>query len=89
MDVAAWLRGLGLEQYAPAFRDNDIDGDLLRRLTAADLRSWASPLSATAVGYSMPSPPSTLLRRLLLPRQHWRPTLSQLSRRGAMPNAGS
>jgi hypothetical protein len=38
MDVAAWLRGLGLEQYAPAFRDNDIDGDLLRRLTAEDLR---------------------------------------------------
>jgi hypothetical protein len=23
MDVAEWLRGLGLEQYAPAFRDND------------------------------------------------------------------
>jgi hypothetical protein len=22
MDVVAWLRGLGLEQYAPAFRDN-------------------------------------------------------------------
>jgi len=26
MDVAEWLRGLGLEQYAPGFRDNDIDG---------------------------------------------------------------
>jgi class 3 adenylate cyclase len=38
MDVVAWLRGLGLEQYAPAFRDNDIDDDLLRRLTAEDLR---------------------------------------------------
>jgi class 3 adenylate cyclase len=38
MDVAAWLRGLGLEQYAQLFRDNDIDGDLLRRLTAEDLR---------------------------------------------------
>src|SRR6516164_5336882 len=25
MDVAEWLRGLGLEQYTPAFRDNDID----------------------------------------------------------------
>jgi class 3 adenylate cyclase len=34
MDVANWLRGLGLEQYAPAFRDNDIDGEVLRRLTA-------------------------------------------------------
>jgi hypothetical protein len=23
MDVVAWLRGLGLEGYAPAFRDNE------------------------------------------------------------------
>jgi hypothetical protein len=22
MDIAAWLRGLGLEEYGPAFRDN-------------------------------------------------------------------
>jgi len=26
MDVAEWLRGLGLERYASGFRDNDIDG---------------------------------------------------------------
>ena len=38
MDVAAWLRGLGLEQYAPLFRDNDIDGEILCGLTAADLK---------------------------------------------------
>jgi len=38
MDVAEWLRGLGLERYVPAFRDNDIDGEVLRRLTAEDLR---------------------------------------------------
>ncbi|MBV8506764.1 MAG: adenylate/guanylate cyclase domain-containing protein, partial [Alphaproteobacteria bacterium] len=38
MDVAEWLRGLGLEQYEPAFRDNDIDGKVVRRLTAEDLR---------------------------------------------------
>jgi hypothetical protein len=25
MDLVAWLRGLGLEQYAPAFRDKDVD----------------------------------------------------------------
>src|SRR5438874_10791433 len=29
MDVPAWLRGLGLEQYAQLFRDNDIDGEIL------------------------------------------------------------
>jgi SAM domain (Sterile alpha motif) len=38
MDVAEWLRGLGLEQYAPAFRTNDIDGEVLRRLTGDDVR---------------------------------------------------
>jgi class 3 adenylate cyclase len=38
MDAAEWLRGLGLEQYLSAFRANDIDGEVLRRLTAEDLR---------------------------------------------------
>jgi hypothetical protein len=33
MDVAEWLRGVGLEHDALAFRDNDIDGEVLRRLT--------------------------------------------------------
>lgn len=37
LDVSEWLRGLGLAQYAPAFRDNDIDGDVLPQLTADDL----------------------------------------------------
>ena len=47
MDVAEWLRGVGLEQYAPAFRDNDIDGEVLRRLTAEDLRE----LGVASVGH--------------------------------------
>src|SRR5947208_10889586 len=38
MDVAEWLRGLGLDQYVPAFRANDIDEEVLRRLTGEDLR---------------------------------------------------
>jgi class 3 adenylate cyclase/tetratricopeptide (TPR) repeat protein len=38
MDVVAWLRGLGLEQYEPAFRDNGIDAEVLPNLTAEDLR---------------------------------------------------
>jgi class 3 adenylate cyclase len=38
INVADWLRELGLEQYVPAFRDNDVDADVLRRLTADDLR---------------------------------------------------
>jgi hypothetical protein len=36
MDVAAWLRGLGLEEYAPAFRDNDV---AIIRATAS-ARRW-------------------------------------------------
>ena len=47
MDVAEWLRGLGLEHYAPAFRDNDIDGEVLRRLTADDLRD----LGVASIGH--------------------------------------
>jgi class 3 adenylate cyclase/tetratricopeptide (TPR) repeat protein len=38
MDVAAWLRGLGLEQYVQHFRDNDIDGEILCGMTAEDLK---------------------------------------------------
>jgi hypothetical protein len=37
VDVVAWLRGLGLEQYAPAFRDNDVDGEVLPELTSREL----------------------------------------------------
>jgi hypothetical protein len=43
MDVSAWLRGLGLERYTPAFRDNDI----LPELTADDLTG----LGVTSVGH--------------------------------------
>ena len=32
MDVAAWLQGLGLERYVPAFRDNEIDARVLPSL---------------------------------------------------------
>ena len=37
IDVSDWLHGLGLGQYAGAFSDNDIDGDILSDLTADDL----------------------------------------------------
>jgi len=38
MDIAAWLHGLGLEQYAQLFRDNDIDGEILGGMNAEDLK---------------------------------------------------
>ena len=37
IDVAEWLKGLGLEQYAAGFATNDIDADVLSELTAEDL----------------------------------------------------
>ena len=47
MDVADWLRKLGLEQYEPAFRENDVDEQVLPRLTAEDLIS----IGVTSVGH--------------------------------------
>src|SRR5215469_4402588 len=47
MDVAAWLRDLGLERYVSAFRDNDIDAEVLPKLTAEDLIS----IGVTSVGH--------------------------------------
>src|SRR5947209_6068192 len=38
MDVGSWLRGLGLERYEAAFRENEIDGTVLPSLTADDLK---------------------------------------------------
>jgi class 3 adenylate cyclase/predicted ATPase len=38
MDVAAWLQGLGLARYVPAFCDNEIDWETLPKLTAEDLK---------------------------------------------------
>jgi class 3 adenylate cyclase len=37
MDVAFWLRDLGLQQYDALFRENDIDAEVLSSLTDADL----------------------------------------------------
>jgi class 3 adenylate cyclase len=47
MNVVAWLRGLGLERYAPAFHDNDVDGEVLLELTSDDLVS----IGVTSVGH--------------------------------------
>src|ERR1700758_821326 len=38
MDVADWLKKLGLDQYEPAFRANEIDERILPSLTAEDLK---------------------------------------------------
>ena len=38
MDVTGWLRNLGLDQYAEAFAENEIDGAMLPALTGDDLK---------------------------------------------------
>src|SRR5690349_23224224 len=38
MNVGAWLKSLGLEQYEAAFRENDVDAEVLRTLTGEELK---------------------------------------------------
>jgi class 3 adenylate cyclase/tetratricopeptide (TPR) repeat protein len=47
VEIAAWLRSLGLEQYEPAFRDNHIDAELVLHLTGDDLKD----LGVVSVGH--------------------------------------
>ena len=70
MDIAAWLRGLGLEQYAPAFRDNDVDAEVLPELTADDLIS----IGVNSVGHR---------RSSLTPLPHFVPSLPPRREPGA------
>ena len=46
MDIAAWLRSLGLAEYEAAFRENRIDETVLPKLTAEDLKE----LGVSALG---------------------------------------
>jgi SAM domain (Sterile alpha motif) len=47
IDVADWLRTLGLERYEAAFRENDVSAEILRDLTADDLKD----LGVTSIGH--------------------------------------
>ena len=47
MDIAAWIRELGLDQYERAFLDNAIDAEVLPTLTADDLKD----IGVTVVGH--------------------------------------
>ena len=73
MNVATWLRELGLECYAQAFEDNDVDAQTLRQLSETDLaeigvalvghrRKLANAIAALAGGPStaaVAAPPAT------------------------------
>ena len=47
MNIADWLEGLGLGQYAPAFGEHEIDREILPRLTSDDLKE----LGIIAIGH--------------------------------------
>jgi class 3 adenylate cyclase/predicted ATPase len=69
-DIGEWLRRLGLARYEAAFRENEIDYEVLPRLTEKDLRELGvdavghrrklldaiAELSAVAVSESQPAP---------------------------------
>ena len=44
MDVGEWLKGLDLSQYEAAFRDHEIEADVLADLTESDLEKIGLPL---------------------------------------------
>ena len=47
MDIAVWLRELGMERYEEAFRENEIDAEILPKQTADDLKD----IGLTIVGH--------------------------------------
>jgi SAM (Sterile alpha motif) domain-containing protein len=47
INVSGWLQELGLERYEEAFRDNDVDGDVLPDRTAEDLIG----IGVTSIGH--------------------------------------
>jgi SAM domain (Sterile alpha motif) len=55
MDVGVWLRSLGLGQYEATFRDNEIDGAVLPKLTVDDLKDIGEK-SCPRSRISTPSP---------------------------------
>jgi class 3 adenylate cyclase len=75
MDVASWLRSLGLGQYEATFREAEIDAEILPELTDQDLEKLDVPLGhrkrllkaianlgvteLTAAGAATPTRPST------------------------------
>jgi class 3 adenylate cyclase len=68
MDVGDWLRQLGLEQYEPVFRENEIDESILPSLTAEDLKDLGVGLvghrrrlldAIAALGTEMPTAATT------------------------------
>jgi SAM domain (Sterile alpha motif) len=78
LDIDGWLRGIGLAQYAEIFRANDIDGELLGRLTNDDLKDIGvlslghrkKLLKAIAALTAAPEAPSSIPVAVTEPKTH-------------------
>ena len=77
MDIAEWLRGLGLEQYEGAFRENAIDAEVLRDLTTEDLRE----LGVSLIGHRR-----RLLRAIADLRVETPPPIAETAPANPLPN---
>jgi hypothetical protein len=98
MNVTEWLRNLGLERYASAFRENDVDAKLLPNLTADDLKDLGITSSVPlfieeltkAILETAPDNPSlgravpNTLQALLFARLDRLPPAKQLAQIGAV-----
>ena len=85
MDIVVWLRSLGLGRYEAAFRDNEINEDVLPKVTAEDHKDMGLVWSGTrrvlleaiaALQASLSAPPPaplwrSALRNLLPPCKLW------------------
>ena len=54
MEIGTWLQSLGLERYEPLFRDNEIDWEVLPKLTSEDLKEIGMFASAIGANCSKP-----------------------------------
>jgi class 3 adenylate cyclase/predicted ATPase len=78
LDIDGWLRGIGLAQYTEIFRANDIDGELLGRLTNDDLKDIGVAsfghrkklLEAIAALTAVPEAPSSIPVAVTEPKTH-------------------
>jgi hypothetical protein len=65
VDIAEWLRGLGLERYTQAFQDAEVTTEVLPELTEADLRELGLPLgprkTVLRAIQALAGPPTTVL----------------------------
>jgi len=80
LDVGTWLRGLGLGRYEQAFRDGDIDAEVLPELTAEDLLG----LGIASIGHRR-----KLLAAIAALRKHTSPAFSAGAVSAAIPTPAS